>query len=557
LPHSDRLNPARVPLLDTDPEASGVTRGDFLRATAAAGASFSLMSILAACGSEAAVTKGTVNWALGGIVPSLDTLTLADNTNKPVTFSVLEALMRIDTDGKLQPNLAEKWEQPDELTNVYTLREGVTFSDGTPLTTEDVVYSFERQLDPKLASANAYVLGTIKTVEATGEREVTIKLSSPNVQSQYSAASAVGLIVSKAFAEKQGKNLGTPNGLQLGTGPYTVESFTAGREIVLVRNEKYWGEKPSVTKHILRMFPDEQGRQVAMRTGTIDAAIQFPLAQADQWSSIKGVKTQYVPFHRLQVLSFDLTQEPWTDIAVRRAFAYGVDRAGIVKSVLSGQGEVARTGTARINWEALTPGAVDEILADVPEYEFDPERAKAELAKSPKFAKGFQATLTADEAVTLSAQAVAENMRAIGIDLKVRALPTNDFYGRILPHKDLGLTMVVFGADYPDPDNFLTALLLGANAKPNHYNLAHYKNAEVDRLFTEEGRLGGVVQKDPEKVSRQRAEILAKVAKIAMTELPYLPLASENASVATKTPVTFADFNAWYTFQPTFASART
>lgn len=536
----------------------GLTRREVMRGAAAAGASMSLMSLLAACGSSGSSgNKDLVKWALSGTVASVDTLTLGDNTIKPVLFSVLEGLMKVDPNGKLQPHLAEKWEQPDPLTNVYTLRKGVKFSDGTPLTVDDVVYSFQRQLDPKIASPNAYVLGTITSCEATGDNQVTIKQSAPSAQANFAAASVAGLIVSKAFAEKQGKKLGTPNGLNIGTGPYAIDSFTSGKQIVLTRNEKYWGDKPPVSRQELQMFADDQSRQVAMRTGTVEASIQFPLAQAKQWEGIKDVKAEYVPFHRMQYLSFDLTQPPWNDINVRRAVGYAVDRAGIVKSVLSGHGQVFKVISAPLQWEALVPGQVDQVLADVPPYEYDPEKAKAEIAKSPQFAKGFKAPMIADQTITLTAQVVAENLREIGIEIQIDDLPTNDFYARLLPHKNLGLAMIVFGADYPDPDNFMTALADSANAKPNYYNTAHYKNPKVDKLFEQEAALGGEVSKDPTSVNKQRADLLAQAAVMLGNDLPYLPLAFENASIATKSPVSYADFNGWYTFQPVFAATRT
>lgn len=556
--HAD--NPLTGDTESCPPVPEGLTRADFLKRTAGAGASLSLMSILAACGGGGSAAAGgsaeQVKWALSGIVPSLDTLSLGDNNNKPVLFSIYDGLMRIDDGGKIQPNLAEKWEQPDALTYVYTLRSGVKFSDGSPLTAEDVAYSFQRQLDPDIASANAYVLGTLKSVEATGDLEVTMKLSAPDVQASYAAASVAGLIVSKAFVEKHGKKTGTPGALPVTSGPYKVDSFVSGKQIIVSRNPHYWGGKAPVARHVLNMFADPQARQVAMRTGTVGAAIQFPLSQSKQWEAIKGVKASYVPFHRTQFLSFDLTQAPWNDAAVRTAMAFGIDREGIVKSALSGHGEVPATISAPVNWEAIAPGKVDQVLSDVPKYTYDPERAKSELAKSSRYGKGLKGSLTTDQSITLTAQALAENLRPIGIDLSVRELPTNDFYGKVLPHKNLGLLLIVFGADYPDPDNFMTSLNASENAKPNYYNTANYKNPTVDKLFVKEKELAGRIATNPEKVNLQRAQILGQAAKILMTDLPYIPIACENASVATRTPVSYKDFNPWYTFQPVFKAAE-
>ncbi|HEU4657896.1 MAG TPA: ABC transporter substrate-binding protein [Capillimicrobium sp.] len=529
-----------------------MTRRHLLQGAAAGAGSLSLLGLLSACGGAAGGVGGdrsAVTWGLSGEISSLDTLTLSGGEALTLISLVLEGLTALSVDdGRMVVQLAERWEQPDELTNVYTLREGVRFSDGTPLTVEDVVYSFERQLDPENASANAYTLGSTKSVEATGEREVTIKLASPSVQAQYGPAVLGGYVVSRKAAEAAGSAFGSPQALPVGTGPYVFEEWVPGERVVLRRNPHYWGDAPPVERITARLFKDEQTRLVAMRTKSLDAALQFPLAQARQWEAVS--QPQYVQFHRINYLSFDLTRKPWDDLAIRRAFAYAIDREGILQAAVQGHGQIASSIVPELNFlGVISQQQTDEIVSTLPSYEYDPERARAELAKSSQ-PRGFEATMTVDEAASIAGQAVAENLAAIGVRLKIRQLTTPDFFAKVLSHEDMGLMLIRFYTDYPDPDMMPWILLKSEFAKPNQFNSASYSNPEVDALLERQARLAGTIQRNPERVNLERARIIGQVARRQQLDLPYLPLIVEEASVATRSGVRVEDFNGWYINQP-------
>ncbi|MDR2487755.1 MAG: ABC transporter substrate-binding protein, partial [Clostridiales Family XIII bacterium] len=165
--------------------------------------------------------------------------------------SVNNYLLRFDKDGALQPELATSWEAVDELTYVYQIRQDAKFSDGTPVTADDVVFSLNRVKDPALASDLLWAYKNVQSVEATGEWEVTVKLSTPDATWQYIPATPGGQVTSKAYFEAHKEDFGTADGLTLGSGPYKVDYWKTGSEVGLSRNEYYHGAQPAFEKVVL------------------------------------------------------------------------------------------------------------------------------------------------------------------------------------------------------------------------------------------------------------------------------------------------------------------
>src|SRR5579863_1063119 len=154
-----------------------------------------------------------------------------------------ESLLRQAPDGSLQPGLAAV-SNPSPTTLVFTLRPGVTFWDGHPVTSADVVYSLDRAASPKLGGYYASRLDRFASVTATSPAQVTVKLTQPDYWLEGELASMPGLIIEKSFAAKEGKNYGTPAGSIMCTGAYMLKSWTPGAGVVAVRNPHYWN--PSV-----------------------------------------------------------------------------------------------------------------------------------------------------------------------------------------------------------------------------------------------------------------------------------------------------------------------
>ena len=185
----------------------------------------------------------SVTWAVYRDVNSLDPIYAFDYPENTADSLMCESLLRQAPDGSLQPGLASV-ASPSPTTMVFTLRPGVKFWDGHPVTPADVVYSLDRNTDPKLGGFYSLVFNRVKSIAATGSSQVTITLKQPDYWLQGELASMPGIIIEKSFAEKQGKNYGTPAGSIMCTGAYMFKSWNPGVGVIAVRNPHYWN--PSV-----------------------------------------------------------------------------------------------------------------------------------------------------------------------------------------------------------------------------------------------------------------------------------------------------------------------
>ena len=192
-----------------------------------------------------AATKpvSSVVWATTRDVISLDPIHAAAFPEYTADSLMCESLLRQAPGGALEPGLATV-SNPSPTTMVFTLRPGVRFWDGHPVTSADVVYSLDRQMNPRLGGFNVADFSRVASVTATSRSQVTIKLKQPDYWLEGELASIPGIVIEKSFAEKQGKNYGTPAGSIMCTGAYMFKSWTPGVGVMAVRNPHYWN--PSV-----------------------------------------------------------------------------------------------------------------------------------------------------------------------------------------------------------------------------------------------------------------------------------------------------------------------
>ena len=216
-------------------------------------------------------TVKSIAWYVYHPVTTLDPALTFDTPEWEAVFSMCDSLLRVTASGNLEPGLAKSVTRPDPTTLVFTLRSGVKFWNGAPLTAADVVYSLERQLNPKLGAVYAQWFGRVKSIEATGVDEVTVKLTQPDALFERVMAGPEGLIVSKSFAEKAGKGFGTPAKGIMCSGPYEFGSWQPGGNVVMKRNPSYWDASNSarVDQVTLENVSDPATLAAALSTGQI------------------------------------------------------------------------------------------------------------------------------------------------------------------------------------------------------------------------------------------------------------------------------------------------
>lgn len=508
---------------------SPLSRRSVLKAIAAAGGVITVPGLLAACsaGSGTVTATGT-GTATGGPIPlleiglpssisSLDVTREAGIVNYVVALLVQEALVGVDAAGALVPSLASSFKQTTPTTFVYDIRSGVTFSDGTPLTVDDVIASIELNAKTGSTSALAYAYSGVESVKATSSSQVTVTLKEPSSQFGWVTSPGTLQITSAAFLAKNGSQIGTPQVGLLGTGPYKVKEFAPDSHVTLVRNDSYWGAKPDVEQVRLDFITDETTRQLAMRQKSIQMALNVPLDQLDQWKQIDGVTVDVATDNSLVTLAFNTTKKPWDDANVRKAVAHCIDRSAIVSSLLKGHGEVAITFPTKQEWGGLlTPAQVDSLYASIPQYDFDLAKAKTLLAAS-SVPGGFSDTVTYPNSGPQIGKALltlAQNLTSIGITLTVKEITLEQWISDLGKHES-GIYSGWYFATTGDPAEYTQQLLNGAYAGVNGTNIANYDNPTVTAALAQEQK-----NIDP----AERAKLLSQALVTAAGDAPYQPL---------------------------------
>lgn len=334
--------------------------------------SFAFISLFA-LGFAQPTPGGTLRWGLSTDPPNLDPHVSSGSAAANVKMNVYSGLVRYDAEGNITPDLATDWEISDDgLTYTFNLRDGVTFHDGTPFTSEDVKFSLERIIDPETGAYLSSALEVIEAIETPDEGTVVLRLSEPHAALLPYLARAEAQIVSKAFVEGGGDL----NAEMIGTGPFMFVSREPGVSIELTRNPDYYEEgKPYLDGITFVPYADEQTRVVALEAGDVDIIEYVP------WKDMSAIEenpnlTLYADEGAaFMTLIFNQAREPFDDPLVRRAFGYAIPRDAILRVAFFDRGSPITGGLIPPN-----SAYYNEELEGT--YGYDPERALELLAEA-------------------------------------------------------------------------------------------------------------------------------------------------------------------------------
>ena len=423
----------------------------------------------------------SITWALPNIPDTLFIPHAWITYTGAIMSLVQEGPLAIGDDLALEPALADRWEQVNPTTFKYHLRGGVKFGDGSPLTADDIVATFEYHMSPDSGSQLASFYNSVATVEATAPDEVTVKLKVPNVQFAFTPAHMAGFVFKKE--QLVDKNIGTPEVLPLGTGAYKLVEFVPANHVILEARDDYWGSKPVVKRITFQAIPDRLARLLAMQQGEIDGTFDLAISDIDQWKALGNVDVVVAPSLGVFLLTLDHSAPPFDDIHVRRAVAYAVDREGLVKALLKGNGEAATALNPPEMWAGvLRPEEVRAFYATLPSYPFDITMAKGELAKSGH-PDGFDVTIPAstdDPYMVNIMQSVVENLKQVGIRASIQQMDNNAWLAQYFRHENLGMQISAYYPDFADAANYPYLFFSSATAVKDGMNASNFKNAEVD-----------------------------------------------------------------------------
>ncbi|MFE3829367.1 ABC transporter substrate-binding protein [Streptomyces sp. NPDC059092] len=452
---------------------------------------------------------------LGASPNSLDVTGHFDTNAMAIMSLFTEPVERLSGDGSLTPNLAVKVTEPDDVTIVYTLREGVRFSDGTPLTAEDVVWTINHVSDADAGAATSSLISSVAGAKATGELEVTVTLDRPDPTARQSLA-LVALVQESRFAEKNSAELGQPTAVPVGTGPYRVTSSSA-ESVRLERNENYWGEAPVPDTVTISFLGSDDTAQRAMRSGSLNGALVANPVTLPQFESISGVTVFSRPALQAEYFSLDTTVAPFDDIHVRRAIAHAIDREGVMHAAYGANASLLR---GLVPPGTLTPIAsqveVDALLDELKAIPFDLDAAADEIARS-RHAGGFEMEVAVMPGtwMELAALNLRENLASFGVTVKVRSVSSQEWVQTIFGHKTTAMFPMSFGAAVPDPGLLRRVVSEEARTQAGGYNFANWAPED---LRTPAATLVDS-RDDAERFAAART-VLLRIAE----EVPYIPM---------------------------------
>lgn len=454
---------------------------------------------------------------------------------RQVDAFMLEYLMKLNSMGEVEPNLAESVEQRDDVTYVYTLRDDVTFSNGDKLTADDVAGSINYARNPEFSESFRY--GDIADVVAEDDKTVVVTLNAPTASFQYVLAMN-GYIFDVSEQESAGDDFGKAGKGLVGTGPYVLDDLnTSNGKATYSANEDYWGGDIEFDSVTLTGFADENSEALAFRTGALDVA--FP-ADPRAFASAADVEVTTVPGTRQGLFVMNTQVAPWNDVHVRRAVAYAINKEDIV-NVIGGNAEPDSTIIPPAQLLSIaTQGEVDTLLGSLETYDYDLDAAKAEMAQS-SVPDGFEAELQTPSygGYVEASQAIAGQLAELGITLTVRVLSEAEYTNTFSqPHTEVPVQYSFFNNRTPDPGGMPKNALASSATEIGQNNFADYVNPKVDELIAK-----GDATTDPAERFAAYSELLTIVAD----DVPYVPLYAGNINVALGESVEWSTFNAFST----------
>jgi oligopeptide transport system substrate-binding protein len=483
-------------------------------------------------------------WSVEGVneLPGLDPANPQNAQSVQAINLIFGGLVKLDGELNVVPDGAESWKvSEDGKTYTFTIREGLKFADGTPVTAQNFADSINRALQPETASYGAsfqlghivgaadVAAGTAKEasgVKVVDERtlEITLDDNLPYFLAQLTYPVSF-VVPTEAIA----KDLTGWTETAFGTGPFKVKEWQHNQKLILEPNPNYWAGTPGVSEIELPFFQDSETAYQLYRTGGLDlmGSQQNPIPSARVAEVKDSPDFHSAASFAVRYVGFNNKLAPFDNADVRRAFALAVDKATLANAVLNG----AVAPADRI----LPPGFAGSQLP-VKGLAFDPAAAKQALADAgysdsnpfPQVTFTYGVEGDNERVATFLQQQWKENL---GVDVVLQPLELATFSKNLdttflTPPEGLQFYLSIWGADYPDPQNFVSQQL--RSDSPN--NNGHWENAQFDELAKQADTFLGSAD--------ERLKLYNQAEQIAVDEVGWLPLYVPQFSVLIRPEVT-------------------
>jgi peptide/nickel transport system substrate-binding protein len=463
-----------------DPTSDAITRRAMLvRAGGVGLSSFTLAGLLAACGSGNQSNDTSSGSRAAGDAPGRGgTLTLAvDGTNgiaDPAFYTTLGDWMAVDcicrgltfisfTDVEPTPDLAERWEVSDD-GRIYRffLREGVTFHDGTTLSSKDVVRSLERQLNPKDPTLPAGGSGpfftavgdNVRSIKGVDDLTVEFRLRVPDAQLLAKLSDIGGRVISSAALEKYKKDIGTH---LTGTGPFKLVDARQGEAMTMEAFEDYKDGRPPIDRLVLQQAQDPSAIVGSLIGGQIGATQFTPYSALPELGQNDNVTVYETKRGFDAFVMMDVRRPVLKDLRVRKAVNLAIDRDAIIQQAFFGVADVPVGYAIPTTQPAHDPGLADISVQDM-------AQAKQLIEQAGAKGKRVWVLAASDSWHPRAAQIIVQNLKEAGLDARSELVDPGTYAGRVFNPEDPKHDMMVWERNsfVPDPDN-----MVGAMANPN------------------------------------------------------------------------------------------
>ena len=474
----------------------------------------------------AAAEQHTLNVAVGGAFTSMDPHFFNLGPNNVLTSYVFEPLTRFDRNFRPEPSLAVSWKPLDDTTWEFKLREGVKFTDGTPFTADDVVFTFGRvpqvQNSP---SSFMFAVKPISRIEVVDDHTIRLHTATASPLMPFNMATV--RIVSRKHGEGATTADYNAGRIAIGTGPYRLVSFVVGDNAVFERNDGWWDKKPAWDKVNYKLIADDASRIAALQAGDVDVIDQVPPRDVAELRKNPKLKVESVAGQRLIYIFTDdsRAETPWvTDVAgnklpanplrdarVRRALSLAINRDGIRDRIMDGF--AAPTGQ-------LMPQGASGYEPSIKPDPYQPEEAKKLLAEAG-YPNGFGITLHGPNNRYVNdskiVEAIAQMWTRVGIKTTVDTMPAATFFSRAARF-EFSARLTGWASDTGEASSNLTELVASSNPDKGRgaiFDPTHYANPAVD----------AIVEKSLATIDPDARETLYREAtKLAMKDTPIIPI---------------------------------
>lgn len=421
-------------------------------------------------------------------------------TSSSLQGNVYDSLVQYDGQGRIAPALAESWSQPNPTTYVFRLRQNVRFHDGSPFTAADVLYSFQRVLDPQTKATRQRLLETVlESTRASDARTVEVRLKTPTATFLEMLAGREMYIVSKRWAEGGGDFKTTMNG----TGPFRLTGYEPSVRYVLERFAGAWNP-PCLDRIEMIPIQDDRARVNAMKSGQVDFLEYLPWQDTEYFFKERGYRV-YRGFDVFNIVRLNTNRPPINNPKVRQALNFIVNRQSIAIIAFGGQGQPMDGFLLRKDSWAYNP-ETSKV------WKYDPDRAAA-LLREAGFQRPQDLRLTFESSSLSvhfdSAQVILAALRSFGITVDFRVMEVPVLLAK-RTSGDYMLMMDGLSLPWPDPDVYFEYFHSSGTA---HAVGAKFKNDRLDQLL-EEGR------RTPDQAKRKAT--YSEVERVLAEEAPWI-----------------------------------